>query len=265
MSRGDRKSESQTAFQDARLLIGGDPSDTLPRVDGGGVLLQFPCHWPDTAEQCEKRDKPLHVATCVKISNKMQGKNSKIRCAKISQFNAMEPVYARLRELRKSAQPKLTVRGIAAALDMPFGTYSFYETAKYKKPNLPLDLTRKIAGVLSGYGVDAAEVMKLAGLSEGEAEPEAREIEATPPKVQFFTAQVVMPSEAALAAMLEPLLAMIPPEATLAEAARMLARRLPGGFAAIGPAVLEVHSDEETEHDEPLPVHAISHREQPSR
>ncbi len=177
----------------------------------------------------------------------------------------MENVSTRLRALRKSAAPRLTVRALAAALDMPLGSYTFYETDRYKKPTLPLDLTRKIAAVMAQHGIDPAEVMKLAGLSDNEAEPERRDIEAQKPLPQYFTAQVLLPSENALAAMLEPLLAMIPEEATLAEAARMLARRLPGGFAAIGPAVLEIERDEEPEHDEPLPIHATPHPERPWR
>lgn len=157
----------------------------------------------------------------------------------------MQNVSTRLRELRKSATPRVTVRAIAAELDIPLGTYSFYETAsKYKKPTLPLELTRRIAAILARHNVDPAEVMKLAGLNETEAEPVAREIEAAQPKVHYFTAKVVMPSEAALAAMLEPLLGLIPPEASRAEAARILAQRLPAGFAAIGPGVIEMDSDE---------------------
>lgn len=119
---------------------------------------------------------------------------------------------------------------------MPFGTYSFYESVStFKKPFLPLDFTRKVAGVLERYGVDPVEVMKLAGLSDNEAEPEARAIEAAKPPMQFVTLSVAFPSEDALADMFSSLLALIPPEASRAEAAQILARRLPAGFAAIGP------------------------------
>jgi len=145
----------------------------------------------------------------------------------------------RLKELRKSAVPRLTVRGIADELGMPFGTYSNYESPRYKKRSLPLELTRRIAAILSRHKVDPAEVMKLAGLNEVEALPERDAIEAAQPPVQFITLPVMLPSEAALAAMFETLLALVPEDATRAEAARILAQRLPTGFAAIGPVSID--------------------------
>jgi transcriptional regulator with XRE-family HTH domain len=145
----------------------------------------------------------------------------------------------RLKELRKSAVPRLTVRGIADELGMPFGTYSNYESPRYKKRSLPLDLARKIAGILARHQVDPAEVMKLAGLKDAEAEPEAREIEAARPAIQFVSLPVALPSEAALADMFESLLVLVPEGATRAESARILAQRLPSGFAAIGPVVFD--------------------------
>ncbi|WP_288806304.1 XRE family transcriptional regulator [uncultured Novosphingobium sp.] len=167
----------------------------------------------------------------------------------------------RLKELRLSAVPKLTIRKMAEELGITFPRYVYFEDSKrYKKSELPLDLTRQIAEVLSRYGVDPAEVMKLAGLGDEEAQPEARKIEAARPQVQYFTVQAVMPSEAALAAMFETLLALIPPEATRAEAARILAQRLPTGFAAIGPGVVELSSDEEIEGASLLPTHATGRR-----
>lgn len=143
------------------------------------------------------------------------------------------------------ATPRLSVRSMAAALDLPLGTYSNYESARYKKPTLPLDLTRRIAGVLAQHNVDPADVMKLAGLHDAETEPEAREIEAARPQVHFISLPVALPSEAALADMFESLLALVPADATRAEAARILAQRLPSGFAAIGPFAIDqgmVHS-----------------------
>ncbi|MCI4588591.1 XRE family transcriptional regulator [Sphingobium sp. BYY-5] len=170
----------------------------------------------------------------------MQGNYSVILCAKISDGTRMEHVSIRLRDLRKAAAPRLTVRAMAAALDLPLGTYAFYEApAKFKKAALPLDLTRNIAAVLARHGVDSAEVMKLAGLKDAEAEPEAREIEAARPAFQFVSLPVALPSEAALADMFESLLVLVPKGATRAEAARILAQRLPSGFAAIGPAVFD--------------------------
>jgi len=148
----------------------------------------------------------------------------------------MEKAAQKLKNLRKQAMPKLTVRAMADALDMPLGSYARYESGyDFKKPFLPLDLTRRIAEVLSRHGIDPTEVMKLAGLNEDEAEPEARAIEAAKPAAQFVTLAVALPSEDALADMFASLLALIPAEASRAEAARILAQRLPSGFAAIGP------------------------------
>lgn len=170
----------------------------------------------------------------------MQVKFSMILCAKISDGAQMENVSARLRELRKQAKPRITVRAMAEALEMPLGTYSFYESpTKYKKAALPLDLTRRIAALLSRHGIDPADVMKLAGLHEGEAEPEAREIEASKPPLQFISLPVVLPSETALRDMFRSLLVLVPEGATRDEAAEILARRLPSGLAAIGPLALD--------------------------
>lgn len=130
------------------------------------------------------------------------------------------------------------MRGMAAALDLPLGTYSAYESARYKKASLPLDLTRRIADILGRYGIDPVEVMKLAGLNETEAEPEAREIEAARPAYQFATLSVALPSEDALADMFQTMLVAVPATASRAEAARILAQLLPSGFASIGPAAL---------------------------
>ncbi|MEJ7933635.1 helix-turn-helix transcriptional regulator [Sphingobium sp. AN558] len=153
--------------------------------------------------------------------------------------SAMEKVTTQLKNLRKAATPRLTVRALAEALDMPLGSYARYESIHdYKKRYLPIDFTRKVAGVLARYGVDPAEVMKLAGLSAGEAEPEAREIEASRPAFQLVTLSVALPNEDALADMFQTMLVAVPAEASRAEAARILARLLPSGFAGIGPAAL---------------------------
>jgi len=123
---------------------------------------------------------------------------------------------------------------------MPLGSYARYEGhGGYKKQYLPIDFARKVASVLARHKVDPSEVMKLAGLVGSEAEPEARKIEAEQPPVQFISLPVALPSEAALADMFESLLALVPADATRAEAARILAQRLPSGFAAIGPFAID--------------------------
>jgi hypothetical protein len=173
-------------------------------------------------------------------------------------------VSERLKELRVSAVPRLSIRKMAEELGITFPRYVYFEDPKrFKKRELPLDLTRQIADVLSRYGVDTLEVMKLAGLSDAEAEPEVRDIEAAQPKRHWISLPVCLPSEAALAAMFETLLALIPEDATRAEAARILAQRLPTGFAAIGPDVYEEGSDEEHVPVAPLRARATSRRDSP--
>ena len=150
----------------------------------------------------------------------------------------MTSAAARLKELRNSTSPRLTVRAMADELGMPFGTYSAYES-RYKKPTLPLDLTRRIAAVLERYAVDPVEVMKLAGLSQEEAEPEGRQIEAARPQIIHVTLPVALPSEAALRDMFRSILVLVPEGASKDEAADILARRLPAGLASIGPLALD--------------------------
>jgi hypothetical protein len=91
-------------------------------------------------------------------------------------------INTRLKELRKAAVPALTIVGWPTN-SVSAIRYAYFEDPKRFKRELPIDLTRKIAAVLSQRGVDPAEVMKLAGLNE-EAEPEAA-VEATEP-LQFI-------------------------------------------------------------------------------
>lgn len=152
----------------------------------------------------------------------------------------MERAPTQLKELRKTAVPRLTVRAMADALDMPLGSYARFESLSgYKKRYFPLDFTRKVAAVLADYKIDPAEVMKLAGLKGEEAEPEARDIEAARPTVQYVAMQVALPSEVALRDMFRSLLVLVPEGASKDEAAEILARRLPAGLAAIGPLSLD--------------------------
>ncbi|WBQ17834.1 XRE family transcriptional regulator [Sphingobium yanoikuyae] len=172
----------------------------------------------------------------------------------------MKSVNTKLRDLRTSASPKLSVRGMAAALDMPLGTYSAYESARYKKPLLPLDFARRVAAVLARHKVDPAEVMKLAGLNGEEVEPEAREIEAQLPAFVSITLPVILPSEVALRDMFRSLLVLVPEGATKDEAAAILARRLPAGLAAIGPLSLDQAMVASLEGGETVQSPATEHR-----
>lgn len=263
----DRQTQSNATLQNVRLLHGRDAGCALPSVDVGGRLLEFPSHRTDPAEECKNRGMLFHGRSCAKNIHKRQAINYtdavQVFCTSAA---VQEPVNIRLKNLRLSAVPKLTIRKMAEELGIGFSRYSYFEDPKrFKKRELPLDLTRQIADVLARYGVDPAEVLKLAGLTEAEAEPEAREIEAARPVVHYFTVKAVMPSEAALAAMLEPLLALIPPEASRAEAARILAQRLPAGFAAIGPGVIEMDLDEEPGSYAPVQAPAKVHPSHPQR
>lgn len=159
-------------------------------------------------------------------------------CAYFSHGVSMQSVGHRLKELRLRATPSLSIRQIAEKLGMGHSSYNFYENEKtYKKPYLPIDFTRKVAAVLAEHNIDPIEVMKLAGLSEKEAAPEAQIIESSLPEAKFISLPIMLPSEAALADMFETMLALVPKDATRAEAAQILAQRLPSGFAAIGPIV----------------------------
>lgn len=185
-----------------------------------------------------------------------------IHCANFSHGARMENVSIRLRDLRKSAVPRLTVRAMAAELDLPLGTYSFYESpTKFKKAALPLDLARKIASVLAKHGVDPSEAMKLAGLSEAEAEPEARAVESARPVVQYVSLQVALPSEAALRDMFRSLLVLVPDGSTKDETAEILARWLPSGFAGIGPYLPDPGAGASPAGDTPPPTDATDHHE----
>lgn len=77
----------------------------------------------------------------------------------------MVSIASRLKAVRNRAVPKVTIRGMAAALDVPPSSYAAYEDPKkYKKPILPFDLAKRIAVVLEPKGVPARDVMELAGL-----------------------------------------------------------------------------------------------------
>jgi len=63
------------------------------------------------------------------------------------------------------------------------------------------------------------------------------------PVMQFVNMKLALPNEAALTEMFQSLLALIPPDASRFETAKILAQQLPVGFAAIGPLVLDPGND----------------------
>lgn len=152
----------------------------------------------------------------------------------------MPPVGPSLKALRLSAKPALSLRKMAEELGIGHSRYQYFEDPnRYKKATLPLDFTRAIADVLSRYGVDPTDALKLAGLTDVEAEPEAREIESQRPTMLSISLPVVLPSEVALRDMFRSLLVLVPEGASKDEAADILARRLPAGLAACGPLSLD--------------------------
>ncbi|MGW8202617.1 XRE family transcriptional regulator [Sphingomonas bisphenolicum] len=152
----------------------------------------------------------------------------------------MPAVGPKLKALRLGAKPALSIRRIAEELGIGHSRYQYFEDPnRYKKSALPIELTRSLAEVLGRYGVEPAEVMVLAGLTDLEAEPEAREIESQRPTIIHVSLPVAMPSEVALRDMFRSLLVLVPEGASKDEAAEILARRLPAGLAAIGPLSLD--------------------------
>lgn len=65
-----------------------------------------------------------------------------------------------LKSLREEAG--LSMRQAADALGMSLTGYQHYED-RFKKPFLPIDLMRRVAGMLAGRGVDPARALALAG------------------------------------------------------------------------------------------------------
>ena len=169
----------------------------------------------------------------------------------------MTAVGPSLRKLREATIPRLSIRQVAEKLGIGSSSYAFYENPNsYKKPNLPLDFARRVAVLFAEFGIEPAEVLKLAGLSSEEAQPEARAVEAARPAMQFVAMSVALPSEATLSEMFHSLLAYVPEGATRDEAARILAQLLPSGLSAIGPVVLAPGLDASTGGGEPLPTPA---------
>lgn len=90
----------------------------------------------------------------------------------------LPPVTERLKRLREATEPRLTVRATADALGIPSSTYAAYEDPKkFKKPNLPITISKEIAKLFSAHGVAASEVLALAGLNaEGALAPRPEDI-----------------------------------------------------------------------------------------
>jgi transcriptional regulator with XRE-family HTH domain len=178
----------------------------------------------------------------------------------------MKSVGPRLKAVRERAQPRLSIRKIAEALDIPASSYAFYESpTSYKKPSLPLDFTRRVATVLSQYGVDPADVMALAGLTGEEAAPEAEVIASRAPPIQFVQMAVAMPSAAALTQMFDALLRGFDEGLPRAELAQGLAQRLPVALAQLQGPLIEMDEEPATLPSDAAPPPAKARRAPPSQ
>ncbi len=74
----------------------------------------------------------------------------------------ISPASRRLKQLRKKAN--LSIREVAHALGMEYGSsYQHYED-RFKKPFLPIDLVMKLIPILGRGGIHPEEIYALAGL-----------------------------------------------------------------------------------------------------
>jgi transcriptional regulator with XRE-family HTH domain len=175
---------------------------------------------------------------------------------------AMTSVTRKLRDLRQEA--RLTVRAMADAMGLPLGTYARYESG-YKRPYLPVEFTRKAAAILAARGIDASRVMLLAGLSNGEAKPEAIAIASRAPSIQFVQMAVAMPSAAALTQMFDALLRGFDEGLPRAELAQGLAQRLPVALAQLQGPLIEMDEEPATLPADAAPPPAKARRARPSQ
>lgn len=81
-----------------------------------------------------------------------------------------QTAFARLKALREKTG--LSLSGVAKALSKIRGqlvvrsSYAYYETPEFKKRFIPADLASELSQVFAPYGVEAADVMALAGLHQ---------------------------------------------------------------------------------------------------
>lgn len=131
-------------------------------------------HGADTTELFEHR---LHRTTMCGFSELSARKNRTDGVREIREGDKMDEddtIAARLKSLRESAIPKLSIRALAEMLGMSSSSYNHYETV-YKRPFLPLPLTQDLTRILGERGIDKREVLALAGITERfvpQSEPE---------------------------------------------------------------------------------------------
>ncbi len=139
-----------------------------------------------------------------------------------------------MRALR--ARSGLSMRAFAARLGSPLDTrYAYYEEKRFTGP-LPIEAARRIAAALQPFGVEAAEVLALAGLSADEADAGPPIAD---PAVQYIRLDVALPNAEALTRMFETMLETEVPSGRRDALARKLALRLPAALqrASVSPPV----------------------------
>lgn len=152
------------------------------------------------------------------------------RCSNILQdSDVMESIGKRLKALR--TRTKLSVRDVARYLEFEVHSrYSYYED-RFKGEALPLPLAKKLAGLFGQYGVEAEEVLALAGLSPDEAKEQAQRVSFEPERTVRLFMEVQLPNEASLTRMFDAMLWTAGHEDSSGELARTLAVLLPSALA----------------------------------
>jgi transcriptional regulator with XRE-family HTH domain len=146
----------------------------------------------------------------------------------------MTQPHEQMRALR--ARSGLSMRAFAARLGSPLDTrYAYYEEKRFTGP-LPIEAARRIAAALQPFGVEAAEVLALAGLSADEADAGPPIAD---PAVQYIRLDVALPNAEALTRMFETMLETEVPSGRRDALARKLALRLPAALqrASVSPPV----------------------------
>ena len=137
----------------------------------------------------------------------------------------MTQPYEQMRALR--ARSGLSMRAFAARLGSPLDTrYAYYEEKRFTGP-LPIDAARRIAAALLPFGIEATEVLALAGLSADEADAGPPIAD---PAVQYVRLDVALPNADALTRMFETMLEKEVPPGRRDALARNLALRLPAAL-----------------------------------
>lgn len=154
------------ALEHMGLLVSGNAPRSLPALHGARWFTEQFGGLSDASEAVKQGDVGVHGGILYDCFAQIATKKSHIHSHTNRRNKGMETIHARLKALRSQAQPKITVRGLAAAIGMQPSTYAAYEDPKkFKKPVLPLDLVKKLAPVFMERGIKKSDVFSLAGLT----------------------------------------------------------------------------------------------------